>query len=202
MWQITRKGIQIVIILSCLHTLAFLSYMQVLADEVTDAVEKGLQSYKEGNYESAAGNFYYASQLLKEKTGLQLKEMLNNLEPLEGWKAEEATSEGAFVEGGLKAEREYTKDSSSMKVSIMVVYPLFQKMFLALSKPVMSGAGGGEITKIGSQKALVIYDDGKKSGEINIAVDGRYVFLLEGTNVRKEDMIKQAGLFDFEKLGP
>jgi hypothetical protein len=140
--------------------------------------------------------------LLKEKTGLQLKEMLNNLEPLEGWKAEKATSEGAFVEGGLKAEREYTKDSSTMKVSVMVVYPLFQKMFLAFSKPVMSGAGGGEITKIGSQKALVIYDDGKKSGEINIAVDGRYVFLLEGTNVHKEDMIKQAGLFDFEKLGP
>ncbi len=174
-----------------------------LADDVTDAVEDGLKKYNEGSFGAAAGQFEYAAQLARQKKGGQLKELLNDMKILDGWNGEEATSQAVgagMLGGGITVERKLSKDSSSMKISLITDSPLLQSMMMMFSNPMMATSGGGELATVAGQKAIVKYDPSKKKGEIQIVVDGRYMFGIEAKNTSKEDMVKQVESFDFNAL--
>jgi len=171
------------------------------ADDITNSINEGLQSYKKGEYSSAVESLNYASQLIQQKKGKGLESFLPK--PLSGWTAQEAKSQAAgavMFGGGVTAERRYRKDSSSVTVQIITDSPLIQGVMMMLSNPMFASSEGGKLEKIGGQKAIVKIDTAKNRGEIKIVVANRYFILVEGNRVTEDDLKKYAEAIDYKKL--
>ena len=125
-------------------------------DEVTDAINEGLQSYQGGKYSDAMASLNYASQLIGQKKGGDLQSFLPA--PLSGWEASEATSQAAgaaLFGGGVSAERRYTKDPGSVNVQIVTDSPMLQGIMTMFSNPMLLGSDGGKLERIAGEKAIV-----------------------------------------------
>jgi len=185
------------IALFCSMIFAGLAY----GDEVTDAVNEALQSYQDGKYSDAMTSLNYASQLIGQKKGGDLQSLLP--QPLDGWKAEEATSQAigaAMLGGGVSAERRYQKGPSSVSVQIVTDSPMLQSMMMMFGNPMLAGADGGKLEKIAGEKAIVKYDAQQKNGTINVVAANRFLITVEGTDVALEDLKAYAGKIDYKKL--
>ena len=171
------------------------------ADDIEDSINEALQYYKSSEYKDAVESLNYASQLIQQKKGKGLESFLP--EPLKGWSAQKASSQAAgaaMFGGGITVERKYTKDSSSISISIITDSPLMQGMMMMFSNPMFAASDGGKLERIGRQKAIVKFDPNSKQGEIKIVVANRYLVLIEGREISKEDMKAYAKAIDFKKL--
>jgi len=171
------------------------------ADDVTDSVNEALQLYKDGKFSEAVNSLNYATQLIQQKKGSALESVLPGA--LEGWTAEEATSQAAgaaMFGGGVTAERRYTKDSSSVKVQIVTDSPVLQAVMMMMSNPMFATSDGGKMETIGGQKALVKMDTANKSGQVQIVVANKFLVTVEGEDVTKDDMTAYAKAVDYTKL--
>lgn len=171
------------------------------ADDIEDSINEALQYYKSSEYKDAVESLNYASQLIQQKKGKGLESFLP--EPLKGWSAQKASSQAAgaaMFGGGITVERKYTKDSSSISISIITDSPLMQGMMMMFSNPMFAASDGGKLERIGRQKAIVKFDPNSKQGEIKIVVANRYLVLIEGREISKEDMKEYAKAIDFKKL--
>lgn len=171
------------------------------ADDVTDSINEALKYYKEGAYTDAVGSLNYASQLIQQKKGEKLESMLPK--PLEGWTAQEATSQAvaaAMMGGGLSAEQSYSKENSSVDIKIITDSPIMQGMMMMFSNPMLAASDGGKLQKIGRQKAIVKYDAQNKSGDINVVVANRFLVTIEGSDVSEADLKAYAKAVDYDKL--
>jgi len=147
------------------------------------------------------GAIDYASQLIQQKKGEKLESMLPK--PLDGWKAQEATSQAvgaAMMGGGLSAERSYSKESSTVDIQIITDSPIMQGMMMMFSNPMLAASDGGKLQKIGRQKAIVKYDAQNKSGDINVVVANRFLVTIEGRDVSAADLKAYAKAVDYDKL--
>lgn len=170
-------------------------------DEVTDAINEALQSYKDGKFSDAMGSLNYAAQLVGQKKGGDLQAFLP--EPLGGWQADEATSQSmgaAMFGGGVSAERRYTKDSSSVTVQIVTDSPMLQGMMMMLANPAMAGADGGKMERIAGEKAIVNYNAQEKNGKITLVIANRFLVTLEGDETSLADLKAYTGKIDYKKL--
>jgi len=173
----------------------------VYGDEVTEAINEALQSYKEGKFSDAMGSLNYAAQLIGQKKGSDLQAFLP--QPLSGWQAEEATSQSmgaAMLGGGVSAERRYSKDTSSVTVQIVTDSPMLQAMMMMLSNPAMAGADGGKMERIAGEKAIVKYIAQDKNGTIVLVIANRFLINVEGDEVSLGDLKAYAGKIDYKKL--
>ena len=146
------------------------------------------------------GAIDYASQLIQQKKGEKLESMLPK--PLDGWKAQEATSQavGTAMMGGGSAERSYSKESSTVDIQIITDSPIMQGMMMMFSNPMLAASDGGKLQKIGRQKAIVKYDAQNKSGDINVVVANRFLVTIEGSDVSAADLKAYAKAVDYDKL--
>lgn len=173
----------------------------VWGDEVEDAIEEGTQYYKSGDFSSAAGSLEYAAQLIRQKKGGELEALLP--EPLPGWTAEDASSEAAgaaMFGGGVSAERTYRKEDSRVTIQIIADSPMLQGVMMMLTNPAVAASSGGKLKKIGGQKALVNYDKDSLSGEIQIALAGRFLVTVDGDGITQEDLEGFAEAIDYNTL--
>ena len=173
----------------------------VYADDIEDSIKEALQYYKSGEYKDAVENLNYASQLIQQKKGKGLESFLP--EPLKGWTAQKASSQAAgaaMFGGGVTAERKYSKGSSSITIKIITDSPLMQSMMMMFSNPMIATSDGGKLERIGRQKAIVKFDANSKQGEIKIVVANRFLVLIEGRKITKEDMKEYAKAIDYKKL--
>jgi len=171
------------------------------ADDVTDSINEALEYYKEGAYTDAVGSLNYASQLIQQKKGEKLESFLPK--PLDGWKAEDATSQAvgaAMMGGGLSAERAYRKGNSTVNIQIITDSPIMQGMMMMFSNPMLAASDGGKLQKIGRQKAIVKYDAANKSGDINVVVANRFLVTIDGDDVTEDDLKAYAEAIDYGKL--
>ncbi|MGA7879056.1 MAG: hypothetical protein WCA08_25580 [Desulfoferrobacter sp.] len=88
--------------------LLFLAAMpfSVLADEITDQIKEGLESYEKGDYSEAVSTLNFAVGQIQQKQASGLKKVFP--EPLQGWQAQESTGDfasAAFMGGGVSASR-------------------------------------------------------------------------------------------------
>jgi hypothetical protein len=166
--MITVKKISFAIFLSLLCLLPMPgSYAR--ADEVTDAINEAMQQYKAGDFAVAASSLDYAAQLIRQKTGGRIVDMLPG--PLPGWKAEEATSQAAgaaMLGGGVVAERSYSRGESGVDINITADSPMLQGMMMMLSNPMFATSNGGRLTRIAGQKAIMRYSRQEKSGRYRL----------------------------------
>jgi hypothetical protein len=186
---------------TCLALAILLSAPLALADEITETIDEALKQYNEGNMVDAAGNLDYAAQLIRQKRGGDLQSLLP--EPLPGWTAEEASSQatGAAGFGGMvTAERAYAKGDASVTITIVADSPMLQGMMMMFSNPMLATADGGKLQKINGQRAIVKFDDGEPSGEVTVAVAGRFLVTVKGEGLARQELVDYAGAIDFAKL--
>ena len=172
-------------------------------DQVIQAVNEGIQKYNEQKYGEAAGQFEYAAQLAKQKKGEQIKDFVQSIEPIEGWVGNQATSQamaGGFMGGGVNVDREFTKDSSRMNLTILSDSPLIQSVIMLFSNPAMAAASGGELSTINGERVVVKFDPNNNSGEVKSVIDGKYLFTLDGRDVSKDDLTNQTKNVNFQDL--
>ena len=171
------------------------------ADDVTDAVEEALQFYKDGKYTEAASSLNYAAQLVQQKKGASMESLLP--EPLDGWTAEEASSQSAgtaMFGGGLTAERRYVKDQSTVNIQIVTDSPLLQSMMMMMANPMFATSSGGKLETINGQKAIVKLNPNDRSGQIQIVVANRFLVTLDGAEVTRDDVVAYAKAIDYGKM--
>ncbi|MFO8086116.1 MAG: hypothetical protein R6U27_17540 [Desulfobacterales bacterium] len=189
--------------LSIFLTIMFIliSSTTLWADDITDAIDEALEYYKQGEFSPAAESLDYAAQLIRQKKGSQLQDILP--EPLAGWSAEEASSQGygaAILGGGINVERRYYQDTSDVTVRIVTDSPMLQGFMVLFQNPMYATADGGRLEKIEGQKAIVKYDSSARNGSINIVVNHRYLITVEGNMVRKKDLTAYAAAVDYKTL--
>lgn len=173
----------------------------VYADEITDSINEAMTQYKNNNYSAASEALSYALQLLGQKKGGQLEELLP--QPLPGWTADDASSQAVnavVIGGGINAERRYHRDNSSVSIKITTDSPMLQGMMMMLSNPMFATADGGKLERIKGQKAIVKFDSGNQSGSITFVVGNRTLILVEGDSVTPEDLKNYAAAINFEKI--
>lgn len=160
------------------------------ADPVIQTIEKALDEYKNNDFSNAASSLDYASQLIRQKKGEALKELLPA--PLDGWTAEKGkshTTTASFFGGGLTAEKKYRKDDSVVNISIVTDSPLMQSMIMMFSNPLFA-ASAGQFELINGYKGIVNYQN--NGGDINIIINNRFLVTLKGKNVSRDDLMNYA----------
>lgn len=174
------------------------------ADDVMDAINEAIEAYQEKDYTDAAESLDYAKQLIQRLTSEGLKKFLP--EPLEGWQANDATSQNFGMLGGSAGiERKYFKNGSGnegrkhLTMAIMGESAMFGGM-MQMFNPVIATADGGKLIKIKRNKSVVKYKSDMKEGEIFINVDRKYIVTIKGSNVTEQDLMEYAKAFDYKGL--
>jgi hypothetical protein len=181
----------------------------VYADEITDSINEALTHYKSNDYSAAAESLTYALQLIGQKKGGQLQELLPK--PLSGWTADDASSEvanAAMFGGGINAERQYRKDppegsdqeTSYVTVKFTTDSPMMQGMMMMFNNPMFATSDGGKLEKIKGEKAIVKFSNENKSGSINIMVAGKTLVSIEGSAIKLDVLKSYAEAIDYKKI--
>lgn len=172
------------------------------ADDIKEAIEDGMKAYDEGDYKEAATSLEIAVQMIREMRGGNMTQLLP--EPLDGWTADEASSEtmgAAMFGGGTTLERNYSKDNSEVTISIVGDSPMIQSMGMLFNNPMLASGSGMKFKKINGERVLVEFEDGDDSGEITAFLNGKWLVTISGDGVTLDDLIAYAELVPFEKLG-
>jgi hypothetical protein len=195
----TRQRLILVLIIA-----AFVFSGAAYADDVLEAIQEATDAYKENDYTEAVESLEYAKQLIHQLTSEGLKNFLP--QPLAGWKAKEAKSQNLGMMGGSAGiEQEYWKTGSGnqgpsrVTMSIMGESPIFQGM-MRMFNPAIAGSSGGKLQKIKRNKSIVQYNADNREGEIMINVDKKYLVIVKGSNVEKEDLMNYANALDYKGL--
>lgn len=170
-------------------------------DTVLSTIEEAVKQYNAGEYAAAASNLDYASQLVRQKKSENMKQLLP--EPPVGWKAGEANAHAigsAVLGGGVTVSRDYYKDDGTISLEIVSDSPVLQSVLMMINNPMFAGAGGGKLETLKGQRAIIKYDEQKKSGDIYVVVAGRFMVSVKGHHIIREDLIQFAEAVDYKRL--
>jgi len=194
------KQIQILVLLLA----AFICSGVAYADDVLEAIQEATEAYSEKAYTEAVESLEYAKQLIQQLTSEGLMNFLPK--PLEGWKAKEAKSQNLGIMGGSAGiEQEYWKTGSGnqgrsrVTLTIMGESPMMQGM-MHMFNPAIAGASGTKLQKIKRNKAILQYSADNREGELMINVDKKYLVVIKGSNIDKEDLMNYAKALDYRGL--
>jgi hypothetical protein len=171
------------------------------ADEIGDQIRSALQLYENGDYAGAASELEYAAMQIRQMQAGRIADALP--QPLSGWQAEDvetAALPGMARGGGSSAGREYTKGDTSVEIQIMVDAPMIQGLAMMMNNPMIAAGSGNKLIKVKGQKALLQYDAGDHSGELQILVGGNVLVTVNGSDVSQEDLQAYADAVDYELI--
>lgn len=164
-------------------------------------IREATRQYEAGDYTGAASNLDYAAQLVRQQKSERMKALLP--EPLDGWEGKEANAQAlgaAILGGGVTVSREYKRGSSSISVEIVSDSPVLQSVLMMVNNPMFAGAGGGKLEALKGQRAILKFDSGKKSGELYVVVDSRFVITIKGRQISREDLVAYGEAIDYATL--
>lgn len=183
---------------------AFICSGVAYADDVLEAIQEATEAYSEKAYTEAVESLEYAKQLIQQLTSEGLMNFLPK--PLEGWKAKEAKSQNLGIMGGSAGiEQEYWKTGngnqgqSRVILTIMGESPMMQGM-MHMFNPAIAGASGKKLQKIKRNKAILEYSADNRDGELMINVDKKYLVVVKGSNIEKEDLMNYAKAINYKGL--
>lgn len=171
------------------------------ADEVTDAIEEGLEAYKDKDFSAAGESLMYAAQLIRQRKSKQLQKLLPDAPS--GWKAntsKDNVSATGVMGGAVMAERRYKKGSSSVTVSLTTDSPMLQSMAMMFANPMIASSGGARLTKIKRNKAIVKYKESNQRGEVTLIVDNKVLVAVKGSKVGEDELLEFAKAIDYKAL--
>lgn len=177
----------------------------VLADDITDAVQEGLDAYKANNLGKAASQWEYAAQLVRQNKAKKVTELLPK--PLEGWKANDADSSSAgaaMFGGGINVSREYYVEDAdgnqgdrSVTVELTMDSPLLQSMIGMLANPQFAAMSGGKITKINGVQAIQ-EGGGDENTKLSMVINNTVLVTVDGQP--EQDVMAYAKAIDLKAI--
>ena len=170
-------------------------------DNVVSTIQEALKQYEKGDYTSAASNLNYASQLVMQKKSEQMKNLLPEAPP--GWTAEAAKSQAVGSEvlgGGVTISRNYSRGEASVHLEVIADSPMMQSVLMMTRNSVFASAGGGKLETVKGNKAVVRYDEDEQKGEIYVVAGERFVVIIKGRGVKREDLELFANIMDYGRL--
>lgn len=175
--------------------------LQLMASEteINDAIDAATKHYKAGELSQAIAQLDYASTLIRQEKGEQVK--LAFPDAPAGWQAEDASSEvagAAMFGGGITAARNYYNDEQRIEMQLMMDSPMLQAFSMMLSNPSMIAMSGGKLTKIQGIQAVQKVDGDQL--EIQFVTPTGAMITLNGDNAAQSTMLKLANAIDLKKL--
>ena len=171
---------------------SFFAATSLWGDEVTDAIDEAVASYKSGDYSNAASQLDYASALVRQMKAVGVVEVF--CDALPGWTAEEAESNSAgamMMGGGITAERSYRKGDSEVRVSLVMDSPMLQSVVMMISNPAMMTMTGGKLVKVQGIKGMLQDEGGSLT--LSFVVNGNALITIEGYDPTTADDLKAYG---------
>ena len=172
-----------------------------LQDSVVSTIQEALKQYEQGDYTSAASNLNYASQLVMQKKSEQMKNLLPEAPP--GWTAEVAKAQAVGSEvlgGGVTISRHYSRGEASVHLEVIADSPMMQSVLMMTRNSVFASAGGGKLETVKGNKAVVKYDEADQKGDIYVVAGERFVVIIKGRGVKREDLELFANIMDYARL--
>ncbi len=170
-------------------------------DNVLSTIREATRQYEAGDYTGAASNLDYAAQLVRQQKSERMKALLPA--PLAGWEGKEANAQAlgsAILGGGVTVSREYHRGPSSVSVEIVSDSPVLQSVLMMVNNPMFAGAGGGKLETLKGQRAILKFDGGKKSGDLYVVVDARFVITIKGRQITRDDLLAYGEAIDYASL--
>lgn len=156
------------------------------ADAVPGHIEAGLRAYQRGDVTVAARELQAAVMDLQERLGQNLAQAMPPVPA--GWQAEDPEIEGlGSVGGGLSVTRAYTRDDSSLNVSIILDSPAVDAAAALLVNP--TAQPNLKRVKVGAEDALLRWDPAARSGEVTLVVANRVLLQIEGDSLANGDAL-------------
>lgn len=166
------------------------------ADDVTDAIDKALNAYKDGQSQQAISQLELATQLVRQQRATAMEGVLPA--PLKGWTADapESSSVGsAMFGGGSTIKRNYHKDGQTLSIEIVSDSPMLQSVMGLLTNPMFGAASqGGKIQMINGQQAII------KKDSVMLVVDKTFLITITGSESLSKDMLAYAQAINLKKL--
>ena len=167
--------------------------------EITDAISAATEHYKAGELSKAIAQLDYASTLMRQEKGEQVKQVFPAAPS--GWQAEDAESDvagAAMFGGGISASRQYYNDEQRFEIQLMMDSPMLQAFSMMLSNPSMIAMSGGKLIKIQGIQAVQKLDGDKL--EIQFLAPSGAMITLNGDSSAQSTMLALANAIDLKKL--
>jgi hypothetical protein len=171
------------------------------ADEVEDAINAALASYKAGKPTEAADHLRKASDLLNEKAGNTLGNALpKTIGPWTGGKVNTNKLDG--LGGGQTAERNYrngekdAKSTITATISLVAGSPTLAQVSGFLSNPALGALIGARTKDVRGQSAMYI----PKEGILQMVVEGKYLLVVRSKKCSEEQLADLAAGVDLNVL--
>ena len=179
----------------------FCASLQVAASEseIKDAISAATKHYQAGELSQAIAQLDYASTLIRQEKGEQVK--LAFPAAPSGWQAEDAESDvagAAMFGGGINASRTYYNDEHRIEIQLMMDSPMLQAFSMMLSNPSMIAMSGGKLTKIQGLQAVQKLEG--EQLEIQFLTSAGAMITLTGDNAAQSTLLKLANAIDLKKL--
>lgn len=168
----------------------------VLADEVVEQIELGLELYQEQEYGAAITELEFAIEDMRKMMSGLIAQTFPDAP--DGWTAHEASSGSAgggaaamFGAGGTSLERTYQQDDGDgqMTASMMLDSPLIQSMGAMFNNPAMIAAQPNmERVRLGREAAVVKWEPERSRAEVTLLLDGRIMMQVKGENLESQDV--------------
>ncbi|MBU2113400.1 MAG: hypothetical protein KKE94_06450 [Gammaproteobacteria bacterium] len=167
--------------------------------EVLQAVDAASKHYEAGELSQAIAQLDYASTLMRQEKGEQVKQAFPAAPS--GWQAEDAESDvaaAAMFGGGISASRNYYNDEHRIEIQLMMDSPMLQAFSMMLSNPSMIAMSGGKLTKIQGLQAVQKLDGDQL--ELQFLTPAGAMVTLTGDNAAQSTLLKLANAIDLKKL--
>lgn len=168
-------------------------------DEINEAIKTATKHYKDGELSQAIAQLDYASTLIRQEKGEQVKQAFPAAPS--GWEAEDAEAEvagAAMFGGGISASRSYYNDEQRIEMQLMMDSPMLQAFSMMLSNPSMIAMSGGKITKVQGIQAVQKVEDGEM--ELQFVTASGAMVTLTGDSSAKNTILALANAIDLKKL--
>jgi hypothetical protein len=168
----------------------------VLADEIREQIELGLELYQEQDYGAAITELEFAINDMRKLISERISETFPDAPA--GWTSAEAESNsggagiaGLFGGGGTMLQRTYRQDGGNgqMDASLMIDSPMIQGMAALFNNPAMMAAQPNtERVRIGRESAMVKWEPNRSQAEVTLLLDGRILMQVSGRNLDSPDV--------------
>jgi len=164
-------------------------------DDITEEIKNGLLLYLAGNIAEAKAAIDFASQLLSQAKAAGLTAFLPNVLSEEWARSEPQTSASgaSMFGGGISATADYTMGAETCTIMITGDSPLIQSLSMMFSNPMMAGAGGSRLERVGTERVIITQD-----GEVQ-AMANTYLVQYLG-NCSEENKLAYVAVTDFNGL--
>lgn len=173
------------------HLMAVLCFIGMtgpsLADDVTDQIDEAVKAYEKEDFNTAITALDAASTLIRQKKAESVTKLLPD--PLEGWQAEDASSNVAgagMFGGGISANRHYTSDKRDIVISITSDSPMLQAMSMMFSNPMFMGQEN-KLVVIDGRKAIINSAD----NTLTAMVANKVLVKIDGSGESGPDDLKE-----------